>query len=271
MRAAVNPTLRPTGSWVLSDDDAHRLVYFENLFFRIDENMSGSVSEEECFSFFTFAALDMHANRRRAAFTDADSNKDGFLSRLEFCQLCIDELWNVPIQQLDLAIENVHSARTALARKYRAQWQKFSGSIDTYARVAIPTLYILSQFIIFGLELDDRYLEDPTIEMGQQAVVVRGFNPLAAAGVVVVIVVSLVSGVAFLNLKHITNNNKKRYAEAEEENQARVTEQECIAASFSEHREKRLSAFIEESELAQLKLPDTGGPSGAGREKELEA
>jgi type II secretory pathway pseudopilin PulG len=112
--------------------------------------------------------------------------------------------------------------------------------------------------------------------MGGQAIVVRGFDILSGVGVVVVIVVSLVSGVAFLNLKHITN--KQRQAEKEKENKARVQEQERIAASFSQHRdEKRSTTLIEDSKLARVGptpvLPDTGtgDPSGAERGKSFEA
>jgi len=202
----------------IGEEDAHRLVYFENLFFKLDSDMSGEISREECFSLFSFAALDMPVATRQAAFDAADTGNegDGVLNRLEFLELCIQELWNVPMAQIDLALENVKLAKTAHSRKYAHYWQGVADTVDGWARVTIPYLYAISMIVIFSLDLEDVYATDLQFEMSSEAVVIKGMKSWG------VVVLSLVLGLTFLSacgyalMQHVTFKEREERREKEE-------------------------------------------------------
>ena len=61
---SVRPTLR-TSSQDLTEEDRLRLTYFENLFFKLDIDRSGTLEHEECSLLLSFAALDSACRPRR--------------------------------------------------------------------------------------------------------------------------------------------------------------------------------------------------------------
>lgn len=78
---------------------------------------------------------------------------------MEFVQLCVNELWNVPMEQISLALQNVSAAKNAIKNRTAAKKKALSQQVDGWASVTVPVLYILSQVILFNLEFSDNYLE----------------------------------------------------------------------------------------------------------------
>ena len=234
---------------IIGEEDAHRLVYFENLFFKLDADMSGEISRDECFSLFSFAALDMSVATRQAAFDAADTGNegDGVLNRLEFLELCIQELWNVPMAQIDLALENVTLAKTAHSRKYLHYWQGVADMVDGWARVIIPYMYAISMIVIFSLDLEDVYETDLQFAMSSEAIVIKGMK---TSGVVVL---SLVLGLTFISvcgyalMQHVTFKERKERREKEEKEITKRREerlQHATKCSFQRSRTRRSSCSV---------------------------
>lgn len=80
---SLRPTVREHGASSMSDADRLRLVFFENLFFQLDEDRSGTIDEDECSMFLSFAALDMSAEARCKAREVADEHHDVSMLSLE--------------------------------------------------------------------------------------------------------------------------------------------------------------------------------------------
>ena len=71
-------TLRP-----LTKMDHHKFVYFEKLFFILDEDASLFIEKEECNSLLSYAALDLSPQDREQLILVNDTNHDGKLDRVE--------------------------------------------------------------------------------------------------------------------------------------------------------------------------------------------
>ena len=61
-----------------------------------------------------YSALDLDPDARSDIFRKFDTSTDGKLTRVEFVSLCIRELWNVPEDQLRLAVRSRGSHAPAL-------------------------------------------------------------------------------------------------------------------------------------------------------------
>ena len=64
----------------VTDDDRYRLIYFENLFYKLDGNQNGVIDRSEGHMLLSFAALDMTLAEREAALKAADIVPDGSLT-----------------------------------------------------------------------------------------------------------------------------------------------------------------------------------------------
>ena len=144
--------------------------------FRIDEDRSGTASYEEIDMLLSFAALDMTADERKQARDVADVVRDGEITRMEFVQMCSTQLWNVPIPQIDLAVQNVQYARDALSNRNKRKWKKVADDIDRWAAVVIPSLYFATQILLFNTDFQDTYLDDSTSKADGSAVFVEKFR-----------------------------------------------------------------------------------------------
>ena len=181
------PSLRPAlrdSSQELSDDDRYRLTYFERLFFKMDADRSGTINAREAEMLLSFAALDMTYSERKESFRKADFvGADAQLNRLEFMDLCTYELWNVPIPQIELAVENANAVRESHRNMIRAKWRRIAEQVDAWSARTVPFLYGLSQILIFNLDLTDDY-DQPgkNVVMGTDAVHVRRYGRGSATG-----------------------------------------------------------------------------------------
>ena len=143
-----------------SDDhtDAERLMYFERLFYQLDEDSSLFIDKSECEKLFSFALLHLSVEDRQQLFHAYDFNHADKLSRYEFVILCKDWLWTVPTRHLELAVENLTRSREGVKKRNRAHWTEVSRKVDQYCRVIIPLTYFFCMVIVFSIDLTDNYL-----------------------------------------------------------------------------------------------------------------
>ena len=59
--------------------------------------------------------------------------EDKRLTRLEFCELCVEVLIGYPIKQLQMAMDNYKAAKGILERRHREHWEGVAQSIDNAA------------------------------------------------------------------------------------------------------------------------------------------
>jgi len=143
---------------------AKKLVFFERLFFLLDEDASLFVERAECDSLLSYASLHTGPLQRQKLFDNYDTMKDGRLNRIEFVQLCCDELWDVDIPTLEMAVDNMRKARDSRKTRNAARWTRVANQADQYARCGIPALYVACLIVIFNLDLSDDY-SNPDVEM----------------------------------------------------------------------------------------------------------
>ena len=150
-------------------DDVSKLIFFENLFFKLDVDGSSTISFDEMRRMLSFTALDMTSAEVEEALRSADNeNADGELDRHEFIDLCMKHMGGMAMDQLESAATNYAEFRLARQRRTNAKWRRIATRIDEYSRFWFPALYVLAMFMINRLELEDRYAgkeEDGTFLM----------------------------------------------------------------------------------------------------------
>ena len=159
-------TPRPNGSSdkkaaredVLSQEDVTKIIFFENLFFRLDVDGSDTINFDEMRRLLAFTALDMTSAEVDAALIAADNEDgDGELNRHEFIGMCINILFHYPLSQLEAAATNFADFRLARGRRLNAKWQRVAKQVDMWSRFWFPTLYLLSMIMLFSVQLGDKY------------------------------------------------------------------------------------------------------------------
>jgi len=131
------------------EEAMHRLITFERMFLDLDDDRSGFVNEETVFSFLSFTELGLDPRFRDEIFGASDTAKDGMLTRLEFCELCVNHLWNVPLSLLELAMRNLRDVSETKTTRNKLYWAKLAQSIDRWSRKTIIPAYLMILVIIF--------------------------------------------------------------------------------------------------------------------------
>jgi hypothetical protein len=179
---------------IISDTDptvqVERLVFFEHLFFTLDPGREGFVDEETVDMFFSYTVLDLDPAERKASFEAHDVNQDKRLNRVEFVSMCVEELWQMPIELIKAAMENLAEARDARAKRNAARWTDVAEQMDLNARYVIPAMYFLALIVTFNLELSDEYGVDGTAEMFSGL----GSTSLTTGGIVTTVLYIVVAG-----------------------------------------------------------------------------
>ena len=135
-----------------------RLIFFENLFLRLDVDGSNTISFDEMRRMFTFTSSNLNADEVDKALTEADSDyRDGSLNRLEFMDLCLRYLGEEPLDQLESAAINFAEFRLSRQRRINTKWRRVANKIDQYCRLWIPLLYVLTVVFVWKLDLVDVY------------------------------------------------------------------------------------------------------------------
>ena len=154
------PQVDPSGDGDAFMDAAGRLLFFENLFFRLDPDGNGTITTDDIRTILAFTAIDMSAAAFEAALVKADSIKrDGKLDSAEFVDLCIECLWNVPIPQLESAAQNYVANVEALEKRTNTQWRRLANNIDRHCRFWVPFAYVIVMVWVFSVvpHLNDTY------------------------------------------------------------------------------------------------------------------
>ena len=173
------PRLAPIGGngTGLALDDIRKLVFFEYLFFIMDENSDGILMVEYCKERISFLALEHSESDIDAVLKSADKDNSGDLTRLEFCELCVQCLSSYPIELLQAANDNFVLASSQEHRRNSAYWRDVGRRMDWYCGIVFPSTYILILAVLFNLTMTDDYL-DPKTQMyaGLGPVSLRGLN-----------------------------------------------------------------------------------------------
>jgi len=161
---AAAPRLAPIGGngAGLALDDIRKLVFFEYLFFMMDENSDGILMVEYCKERISFLALEHSESDIDTVLKAADKDNSGDLTRLEFCELCVQCLSSYPIELLQAANENFVLASSQEHRRNSAYWRAVGSRMDWYCGIVIPSTYIIILAVLFNLTMTDEYTEPNT-------------------------------------------------------------------------------------------------------------
>jgi len=237
-----------------------KLIFFEGVFFDLDEDSSLFIDAAECDMLLSFTALDLDPNEREAVLAKYDFNGDGRLNRVEFCMLCEQHLWDVPMHTVERALKNMKCASKGVRRRNNTHWRHVANSLDKWGRILVPFCYFLTLILVFNLDLTDKYAVDPTAPM------FSGLGPASLSD----------SGVAYLCLylataigMGVAGHAMRKVAEQTAQQQAAAMKEAArfAASAAGSPRPPRLSdhlsAFVSDSSLNR---PPTGNPSrGFGR------
>ena len=145
-------------------DGIEKLVFFEHLFFLMDENSDGILSVRYCKERILFLALEHAESTIDEKLKAADKDHNGQLTRLEFCELCVECLMSYPIVLLRLANDNFVLADTQDKRGTTAYWKDIGNKMDWWCGAILPWTYLTILAVFFNLTMTDDYM-DPNTEM----------------------------------------------------------------------------------------------------------
>ena len=147
-----------SGPDLTDETNVQRLLWFQQTFYALDTNKSGKLEPNMGKTFFSFAAPDMSPEDRTRAY-DRAARGSGGLNDLEFCELCVKELWSVSMDTLKLALENtlkVHDLEKALNKAY---WTKWGQKIESLCQRWVPVAYLSTVCFLFAMtNVDDTYM-----------------------------------------------------------------------------------------------------------------
>mmetsp|Transcript_17534 Transcript_17534/g.44969 ORF Transcript_17534/g.44969 Transcript_17534/m.44969 type:complete len:711 (-) Transcript_17534:131-2263(-) len=202
-------------------DDTERLVFFERMFLELDEDRSGFVEKETVSSFLSFMALGMDPARRDDIFEAADMARDGALTRLEFCMVCRDYLWDVPISMLQIAMRNLKDSRDAIKTRNHIYWAATAKSIESWARVTIIPAYLTVLTVLFQIDFHDDYgLNDVHSGMLEGPAHARWRGGAGQAIGIILLVVFSIAALVAVNHWSVKIDAKRSETEKEAETQA---------------------------------------------------
>ena len=131
----------------------------------LDRDSTLFVEANEIEALISFTCLDMDPRERGTMMQMYDTSGDGKLNRSEFCLLCIEQLWDIPIRSIELGVENIQDAATSVKRRNKAYWSMMSAKLDAWSRIIVPVVYMLSLVLVFNIDLTDDYATNPAATM----------------------------------------------------------------------------------------------------------
>jgi len=157
----------------------------------------------------SYTKLTLEPSERSRLVQKYDYTDDGTLNRMEFCHLCCEVLLDLPVGRIEKAVANMNQARYSQRRRNAVYWKAIAHSLDSYARIAVPTLYCLFLLLLLNVKLEDNYAEDP------QASMFHGIHRISFNGVVSTgwtlgyVGLMIVSCVAWLAMRMIKQRNEE--------------------------------------------------------------
>jgi len=146
-------------------EDVRKLVFYERLYFKVDHDGKGFITFEEANRLLCFLAITSNHEQRIEAITRADTGLAGRLTRGEFCELCLDMLWDEQMATVEMAAESYAEAQTVMEKRHQIKWRAVSEKVDIASRFIIALgLYPIGLFFIFAVDMSDDYVgeEDTT-------------------------------------------------------------------------------------------------------------
>jgi len=149
-------------SMVCEDEESEdtvekKLIFFESLFFVADESMRGYLNLDEANTIFSFLDLDRNAQERADVLSSLDTAGTGKIVRLAFVELCVELLWNQPLDEIEKAMENYKEAQSMFSRRNCAKWKQIGRNVDIGARFLIPSCFFSILIWLSNIELEDGY------------------------------------------------------------------------------------------------------------------
>jgi hypothetical protein len=193
------------------EERLRKLVYFESLFYRVDINGNQFVEADEIERLFSFCAVHVDAAERRSIFESYDTSKDGRLNRIEFCELCVEHLWHVPSDVLEMMVGNMLKAADVRKARNRVYWSAVADAIERKSRIVVPVAYAFALVVLFNVDLKDQYLEPA--EDGSIVEMFSGITPhsaLTAAGIWIVPAFVAAVAIAVTSTELIHRKARKR-------------------------------------------------------------
>ena len=89
--------------------------------------------------------------------------QDGKLNRMEFCALCSAKLGHMSSELLDLAVQNMKLAQACALKRNRAYWRHMGDTIESWARVVVPSTYAICLGVLFHTTFSDDYLTNSDV------------------------------------------------------------------------------------------------------------
>jgi len=141
----------------LGFDDAERLVMFERIFFLVDSDSNGYMTEAQVLQLMSYLAMDLSDEEAKREFSRFDQDGNGVIAQSEFIRLCIKLLWRVPLPLLKLSAENYVEASANKKDRNKEYWMIVSKQIDHVARFVFPAAYTFTMLVFFSLDMTDDY------------------------------------------------------------------------------------------------------------------
>jgi hypothetical protein len=212
-RARAGTAPPPQADTMSEAQKVERLVFYESLFFLLDQDSSMYIDREECDALLSFTALSIDPLRRDEIMSTHDCTNDGKLSRSEFCMMCVENMWDVPMPVMERAVQNLQKAKLSKKNRNQVYWSAVSDRVDSFARLGVPSLYFLALIAIFHIDLRDEYDKAGSVRMFSG---VNHLSSLSARGTAFIcgyLVIALFCGVLWALARSAAqraDNRKKR-------------------------------------------------------------
>ena len=237
-------------------ESASKLIFYEKVFFKLDEDCSLFISSDECDLLLSYTAIDVDPDVRKAIFSKHDFVEDGKLNRVEFVGMCVDVLWDVPTELIWNAMENMDIARKARVKRNKVYWNGVSAKLDARARYVFPGVYIFLLIWLFNFDLSDKYA-DATLTTEQQTFSGLGPSTLSTTGVVMLFVYTFLILVVSFATVQLNRFSKRKAAQLQETFKATSR---SMAEDMSMQAVRRVSRAEGDQEAASSSSPGSWNP-----------
>eukprot|EP00931_Biecheleriopsis_adriatica_P025326 TRINITY_DN15584_c0_g1_i1.p1 TRINITY_DN15584_c0_g1~~TRINITY_DN15584_c0_g1_i1.p1 ORF type:complete len:642 (+),score=74.35 TRINITY_DN15584_c0_g1_i1:262-1926(+) len=190
-----------------------KLVFFESLFFRIDENSEATVGFEHMRSFLSFVRprLDFDARTRllERVLVQQESKELDKFDRVTFLAVCTEALWYQPLDVMQLGAENYFSSKHRQEKRHHLKWQEVSLLIDGNCRFWFPFLFTATMVFMANVEFSDHYRMPDTVMFEGP-----GDVSLSVLGTINTLIMPLIGGLCLLATLKVRSLKKQHDVKA---------------------------------------------------------
>jgi len=150
----------------LSEADTAKLIFFENLFYKLDSDSNGNINIEDAACMLSFVHLGLPRYMLEDVLSAAWSPKRTFDCR-DFVEICVELMWSTPFQEIKLGSDNYISSTNRDQKRRHYYWLTWSKAVDQWSRFWLPLLYTTTLGFLINMDLTDEYESNPMAEMFQ--------------------------------------------------------------------------------------------------------